>query len=87
MVGFVGCSRSLFWVCHDRISNNDGKPTFRTIAESRTSQDAQNGNARSFGLIAPNPKICRRTVRVLRRPVIRPDVQLLRLAIVAEGGD
>jgi len=26
-------------------------------------------------------------VRVLRRPVIRPDVQLLRLAIVAEGGD
>jgi len=28
-----------------------------------------------------------RTVRVLRRPVIRPDVQLLRLAIVAEGGD
>jgi len=25
--------------------------------------------------------------RVLRRPVIRPDVQLLRLAIVAEGGD
>jgi len=27
------------------------------------------------------------TVRVLRRPVIRPDVQLLRLAIVAEGGD
>jgi len=29
----------------------------------------------------------RDTVRVLRRPVIRPDVQLLRLAIVAEGGD
>ncbi len=29
----------------------------------------------------------RPTVRVLRRPVIRPDVQLLRLAIVAEGGD
>ncbi len=28
-----------------------------------------------------------RDVRVLRRPVIRPDVQLLRLAIVAEGGD
>jgi len=27
------------------------------------------------------------SVRVLRRPVIRPDVQLLRLAIVAEGGD
>jgi len=26
-------------------------------------------------------------VRVLRRPVIRPDVQLLRLAIVVEGGD
>ncbi len=26
-------------------------------------------------------------VRVLRRPVIRPDVQLQRLAIVAEGGD
>jgi len=37
--------------CHDRISNNDGKPTFSpTIAESRTSQDAQ--KARSFGLIA-----------------------------------
>jgi len=29
----------------------------------------------------------RQNVRVLRRPVIRPDVQLLRLAIVAEGGD
>jgi len=27
------------------------------------------------------------SVRVLRRPVIRPDVQLLRLAIVAEGGE
>ncbi len=31
--------------------------------------------------------LARTTVRVLRRPVIRPDVQLLRLAIVAEGGD
>jgi len=41
-------------VCHDRISNNDGKPTFSpTIAESRTSQDAQKRQrARSFGLIA-----------------------------------
>jgi len=33
------------------------------------------------------PVIDHETVRVLRRPVIRPDVQLLRLAIVAEGGD
>jgi len=32
--------------CHDRTRKNDGKPTFSpTIAESRTSQDAQNGNA------------------------------------------
>ena len=40
--------------CHDRISNNDGKPTVSpTIAESRTSQDAQKRQrARSFGLIA-----------------------------------
>jgi len=35
-------------------------------------------------LLSFNPDI---PVRVLRRPVIRPDVQLLRLAIVAEGGD
>ena len=40
--------------CHDRISNNDGKSTFSpTIAESRTSQDAQKRQrARSFGLLA-----------------------------------
>ena len=37
-------------LCHDRISNNDGKTTFSpTIAESRT---PKNGNARSFGLLA-----------------------------------
>ncbi len=36
----------------------------------------------------PSKKLARYiSVRVLRRPVIRPDVQLLRLAIVAEGGD
>jgi len=35
----------------------------------------------------PQSKNVKGGVRVLRRPVIRPDVQLLRLAIVAEGGD
>jgi len=62
----MGCAELLFAIlsrcyvdqqipdCHDRISNNDGKTTFSpTIAESRTSQDAQKRQrARSFGLIA-----------------------------------
>jgi len=45
--------------CHDRISNNDGKTTFSpTIAESRTSQDAQK-RQRAFVRphCVPNPKI------------------------------
>jgi len=37
--------------------------------------------------VAPRFRVQCRSVRVLRRPVIRPDVQLLRLVIVAEGGD
>jgi len=45
--------------CHDRISNNDGKPTFSpTIAESRTSQDAQKRQRAFFRPhCVPNPKI------------------------------
>ncbi len=45
--------------CHDRISNNDGKTTFSpTIAESRTSQDAQKRQRAFFRPpCVPNPKI------------------------------
>jgi len=45
--------------CHDRISNNDGKTTFSpTIAESRTSQDAQKPQRAFFRPhCVPNPKI------------------------------
>jgi len=51
--------RLLSLYCHDRISNNDGKTTFSpTIAESRTSQDAQKPQRAFFRPhCVPNPKI------------------------------
>ncbi len=53
-----GCE-TLLPKCHDRISNNDGKTTFSpTIAESRTSQDAQKRQRAFFRPpCVPNPKI------------------------------
>jgi len=49
----------VWYQCHDRISNNDGKSTFSpTIAESRTSQDAQKRQRAFFRPpCVPNPKI------------------------------
>ena len=52
--------RLLSLYCHDRISNNDGKTTFSpTIAESRTSQDAQKPQRAFFRSLRSEPQDCR----------------------------
>jgi len=53
----------------------------------KRSRPSQSGCTLGTFWTRPEGTECHIIVRVLRRPVIRPDVQLLRLAIVAEGGE
>jgi hypothetical protein len=77
--------------CSSKASNGMGSQDTNQDAKVGTMAWIEKSVSSERGALPPRNDISafkdHLIVRVLRRPVIRPDVQLLRLAIVAEGGD